>query len=199
MVSFWIRSFLGNLPHPDDIEEIPEVGKWHHDDSDMMENPLTDPNYEGMEKYVQLQLLMAMVIIKLRMAAFYEQCCEQRDLFFNDANINKKPWFEQFKSRIVDKLDSMDDKRLSVQGDHAMGLLKIVEKRNRILVCALVNPNPLIAQGPPRFLSPGTAEEAASVIEVAYRQVYRIPGAVKKIEKFLGSDRSYDPRYGRGF
>lgn len=188
VASLYICCETGNTPHPN---EPPEVGTWDHDDSDMMDDPLIDGNAEK----ATLHFLVAIAIIKLRLAAYYDQCRDQKTILLSHENIHSKSWFGQLKNQMEEKFYGRYGIRLANQADHAMRLLEVIKRINRILLCAFLDPAPLQAQGQPQYRSRGTSEEAASILPLACRHIARIPGAHERIKNVLGPSQSYDPKF----
>mmetsp|Transcript_15886 Transcript_15886/g.39455 ORF Transcript_15886/g.39455 Transcript_15886/m.39455 type:complete len:457 (-) Transcript_15886:183-1553(-) len=66
-------------------------------------------------------------------------------------------------------------------------LLKLIHQRNPTVLPAVINPKPLLSREEPIYLSPGTPEEAYSIVKDANPIWCKTEGALEHLQEFLGA------------
>jgi len=85
------------------------------------------------------------------------------------------------------------------QQKHIDYLFSKIAASNSIFLKAVLDPGPLRSQPFPYSYSMGSAEEAFLVLNDCCRIFHRLPGALKRIRAFVGSNTEYDPTFGPSY
>mmetsp|Transcript_20387 Transcript_20387/g.26431 ORF Transcript_20387/g.26431 Transcript_20387/m.26431 type:complete len:208 (-) Transcript_20387:675-1298(-) len=186
-VKYWLNS---ETSEDYDFDELPtlEPGQFcQAEDADMHEPFLLSPTEVS---HTSMQFLVVILIIKLRLEARNRQILERCQAFMEGSDGQNEALEKAVEQRMKQQVN--DEATASVNK-----CLELIFNRNRVLLCAMLDPGPLREQGSPHFIVQDSPMEAVAIINQCVRLVARIPYSHLRIEKFLEGrgGLSYDPTF----
>ena len=170
-------------------------GEWMYlKDQDRFEDPAL---FIGKKSYMSTSLahLVALLILKLSIIAKHTADLQVFKSVWEHME-NDKRWGALMDTRDCLKQHMVGNSKhfalMESQRNHIEFLFARITKANKVFLKAVLNPEPLRSQPYPSSYSHGSPEEAFLVLNDCCRTFHRLPGALKRIQAFVGSDTSYD-------
>ncbi|KAI3639490.1 hypothetical protein MIR68_002505 [Amoeboaphelidium protococcarum] len=140
---------------------------------------------EFVHKYAQIEMVLALALIKFRTLSTLKKSLQSG----SDIAVVSPDLRRHLPESLNE--DLVREKIQLVQG-HLDALFNRVDEHNRRIWRAMINPEPLMSQPEPRFISRNSANEAYSVLRSFLRPWEMTVGAIEYVESRVGKDKQYD-------